>query len=104
MRTVKPPMRNVKPIELPTLEDQLSGYGADLMTDYLERPIDELDALASLLAMAEGVSDSDRRGYDIDTLNAIVIRRIRTLARVCRDRVNIIKGGDEPPPLGLNEY
>jgi hypothetical protein len=51
----------------------------------LEAPIDEIDALASLLSMARLLDDRDRHGYDLEFLDAIVLRRIRKLARFCQN-------------------
>lgn len=79
-----------------SFQDQLSGYLSDVVIEHLESPIDELDALTSLLAMAEEMPDERRHGYDIDTLNEIVLRRIRELARICRNRVATMIEGQEP--------
>lgn len=91
-------MRNVQPIELgqSDLEEQMTGYASDIARAYLEEPVDELDALASLLGMAEKLPDEERYGYDLDSLNGIVIRRIRTLARICQNAVGAILDGEEP--------
>jgi hypothetical protein len=96
-------MRTVRPIDIEkhvkrqiTFEEQLAGYASDLARAHLEQPIDELDALASLLGMADKLSDQERYGYDLASLNEIVIRRIRTLARTCQNAVAAILDGEEP--------
>jgi hypothetical protein len=96
-------MRNVQPIDIDhhmerqiAFEDKLAGYASDLARAHLEQPVDELDALASLLGMAEKLSDKERYGYDLASLNEIVIRRIRTLARTCQNAVAAILDGEEP--------
>jgi hypothetical protein len=88
-------MRNVRPIELADTS-QMTGYASDIARAYLEQPVDELDALASLLGMAEKLPDNERYGYDLESLNFIVIRRIRTLARICQNAVTAILDEEEP--------
>ncbi len=57
----------------------------------LQAPIDEIDALACLLAIANKadqkaiVRNSLLHGYDMEGLYEIVVRRIRKLARACQD-------------------
>lgn len=60
-------------------------------------PVDEIDALASLLGMARKVEDRDRYGYDLNLLDGIVLRRIRALARRCQDDLSHWNAADHGP-------
>ena len=86
-------MRNVKPIETGFADDRFKTTYVDepsaseVVEKYFARPIEELDALASLLGVARKANTSDLYGYDIDYLNEIVLRRIRKLARDCSNNV-----------------
>jgi hypothetical protein len=105
-------MRNVNPIDIDALPhavdaalftekarsplDLSAEYAADMMREYLKTPIDELNAITTLLFAAEMADRNDLCGYSTDELNAIMLPRIHTLARACRDRVSAIAGGKEP--------
>lgn len=102
-------MQNVRPAESDLVDRLEQGYAAaqqeesasDVVEKYLERRLDEIDALVSLLGMARKLpSGQERFGYDTEYLDEIVMRRVRKLVRACQDTVSAVLNGDpENPPV-----
>jgi hypothetical protein len=63
---------------------------AGVISKYLVRQVDEVDALVSLLGIARKVPECERYGYDPEILDEIVMRRVRKLARACQDNIEAI--------------
>jgi hypothetical protein len=99
-------MEHVKPIETGFVADRFSTTYVDetsapeVVQKYLERRIDEIDALVSLLGMARKLpSGRERFGYDPEYLDEIVMRRVRKLVRACQETVTaIVEDDPENPP------
>lgn len=89
-------MRNVRPIELDVeATEEIPESAAEVVEKYLERRIDEIDALVSLLGMARKLPNGrERFGYDSEYLDEIVMRRVRKLVRACQDTISAIVDDD----------
>jgi hypothetical protein len=81
----------------PEIKEAVPDSTVRVLTDYFERPLDEICALSSLLRMARKVPDGDRCGWDLEWLDDIVLRRIHKLANKCRENIGNIQ--DEDPPI-----
>lgn len=81
-----------------TMPAQLNALSASTVVErHLEKPIDEISAIASLLGMARRLPDEQRFGYDLDFLHEIMLRRIRLLAAACQEAVGVIVNDDCDP-------
>jgi hypothetical protein len=86
----------MKHLESKSFIEQLSGYASEVVEEHLADTINEIDAIASLLTIAEYAPDTDRFDYTVDELNAILLPRIQKLARLCRENARMIINGQEP--------
>lgn len=106
-------MQNVRPAETDLVdrieqafEDaQQPESASDVVEKYLERRIDEIDALVSLLGMARKLPPGrERFGYDVEYLDEIVMRRVRKLARACQETISAIMSDDPDDSPVAEDY
>lgn len=69
----------------------------DIVQSHLERQIDEISAIAILLGTARKLPDDQLFGTDIEFLDEVMLRRLRSLASSCQNAVTTILQQDCSP-------
>lgn len=69
----------------------------DIVQSHLERQIDEISAIATLLGVARRVPNDLLFGMETDFLDEVMLRRLRSLAGSCQNAVTAILQQDCSP-------